>query len=171
MIIIGDACCGKTTLLHRIVDGKQPESEKYDLTIGVDTRSKTFPFTIEEKGKAPKDVKIKLQFWDTAGQERFRTLITSYYRGTHCCILVFDITNPDSFFHLYKWIDSYTHYNEFPMKNILIVGNKHDLERAVTKNEIDLWCRDFEMEFIETSVFADSGIDHLIKRAIERCLD
>ena len=84
---------------------------------------------------------------------------------------MFDVTNPDSFFHLYKWIDSYTHYNEFPMKNILIVGNKHDLERAVTKNEIDLWCRDFEMEFIETSVFADSGIDTLIKRTIERCLD
>ena len=60
VIIIGDACCGKTTLLHRIVDGKQPDSTKYDLTIGVDTRSKTFPFTIMEKGKAPKDVKIKL---------------------------------------------------------------------------------------------------------------
>ena len=57
------------------------------------------------------------------------------------------------------------------MKNILIVGNKHDLERAVTKNEIDLWCRDFEMEFIETSVFADKGIDVLINRTIERCLE
>ena len=76
--------------------------------------------------------------WDTAGQERFRTLTTSYYRGTHCCILVFDITNVDSFYHLYHWIDQYNYFCEFPVKNIIIVGNKHDLEakRMVSRLEI-----------------------------------
>ena len=43
-----------------MVDGHKPESEKYDLTIGVDTRSKTFPYTLEEEGKPPRDLKIKL---------------------------------------------------------------------------------------------------------------
>ena len=65
-------------------------------------------------------------------------MTTSYYRGAHCCVLVFDITNPDSFFSLFKWIDQYNHYNAMPLKQIIIAGNKHDLEelRRVSKLEI-----------------------------------
>ena len=98
--------------------------------MGVDCKQKTFDY---------QNKKVKLQIWDTAGQERFTTMTTSYYRKTHCCILVFDITNQESFFHLFKWIDQYNAYNDFPMKNIVIVGNKHDLEekRAISRLEIN----------------------------------
>ena len=84
VIIIGDSNTGKTALLMRIGEGEGKALRTYDATIGVDCRTKTF---------AHGDNKVRLQIWDTAGQERFRTLTTSYYRGTHCCILVFDITN------------------------------------------------------------------------------
>ena len=84
--------------------------------------------------------------------------------------MVFDITNADSFFHLYKWIDLYTHYNEFPLKNIIIVANKHDLERKVSRQEITAWCTDFQMELIEVSALKDQGVDTLIKRVIERSM-
>lgn len=80
----------------RIGDGKIVSST--EPTVGVDMRNKTFIHGEE-------NLRVKLQIWDTAGQERFRTLTTSYYRGTHCCILVFDITNAESFYHLYHWID------------------------------------------------------------------
>ena len=94
VIIIGDPCCGKTSLLLRASEGRR--NETYEITVGVDCKARTF----ERDGK-----RIKLQFWDTAGQERFQTMTTSYYRGAHCCVLVFDITNPPTFFSLFKWID------------------------------------------------------------------
>ena len=99
VIIIGDSNCGKTAMLLRIGDGKLGiQNNDTTPTIGVDCKSKTFLHGEE-------NLRVRLQIWDTAGQERFRTLTTSYYRGTHCCVLVFDITNPDSFYHLYQWID------------------------------------------------------------------
>jgi small GTP-binding protein len=82
IIIIGDPCCGKTSLLLRTTMNKR--NEAYETTIGVDCKSRTF----DHKNK-----RVKLQIWDTAGQERFKTVTTSYYRGTHCCVLMFDITN------------------------------------------------------------------------------
>ena len=94
VIIIGNPCCGKTSLLLRASEGKR--NENYEVTVGVDCKSRTFNY---------KDKRVKLQFWDTAGQERFTKMTTSYYRGAYCCVLVFDITNPDSFFSLFKWID------------------------------------------------------------------
>ena len=96
IIIIGDSGTGKTSLLMRIGDGKARVNT--EPTVGVDMRNKTFLYGEDQ-------LRVKLQIWDTAGQERFRTLTTSYYRGTHCCILVFDITNQESFYHLYHWID------------------------------------------------------------------
>ena len=89
-IIIGDPCCGKTSLLLKATSNRM--NENHIITVGVDCKTKMF----QRDGK-----NIKLQIWDTAGQEKFRTLTTSYYRGTSCCILVFDITNINSFYHLF----------------------------------------------------------------------
>eukprot|EP00347_Sterkiella_histriomuscorum_P021682 403333129 len=164
IIIIGDPCCGKTSLLMRIAENKR--NEQYEMTVGVDCKSRTFLH--EKTGQ-----KVRLQIWDTAGQDRFTSITTSYYRGTHCAILVFDITNSESFFHLFKWIDQYNYYNDFPIKNIVIIGNKHDLEqqRAISRLEIGQFCDSMECEFIEVSVLDDLGVEKLIERVIEKCLE
>ena len=122
------------------------------MTIGVDCKSRTLQY---------EDKRVRLQLWDTAGQDRYRSITTSYYRGTHCCILVFDITNSLSFFNLFKWIDQYNYFNDFPIKNIVIVGNKHDLEalREISRMEILQFCRSMECEYIEVSVLDDIGVD------------
>ena len=161
VIIIGDPCCGKTSLLLRTTMNKT--NETYEITMGVDCKSKTFDYQSK---------RVKLQIWDTAGQERYTTMTTAYYRKTHCCILVFDITNPDSFFHLFKWIDQYNFYNDFPVKNIIIVGNKHDLEekRAISRLEICQFCESLECEYVEISVLENKGIDDLMQKVIERCM-
>ena len=115
------------------------------MTIGVDCKSKMMQRD---------DKVIKLQIWDTAGQEKFRTLTTSYYRGTSCCVLVFDITNIDSFYHLYQWIDQYNGYCDQPIKNIIIAANKIDLEekRQVSKLEIAKFCESMKCSYAEVSV-------------------
>lgn len=50
-------------------------------------------------------LRVKLQIWDTAGQERFRTITSTYYRGTHGVIIVYDVTNGDSFANVRRWLE------------------------------------------------------------------
>ena len=68
---------------------------------------------------------IKLQIWDTAGQERFRTITSAYYRGADCIIMVYDVTNMESFNHVNDWL---TEVNKFAPEDTckLLVGNKCD---------------------------------------------
>ena len=150
----------------RLGEGRPlPSSGGYDATIGVDCKSRTFVHGDD-------NLKVRLQLWDTAGQERFRTLTTSYYRGTHCCVLVFDITNQESFYHLYQWIDQYNYYCEFPVKNIVIVGNKHDLasERKVSELEIRQFAESMGCVYGPCSVLSDYGIEQLITTIIDKSI-
>lgn len=114
-----------------------------------------------------------LQFWDTAGQERFTQMTTSYYRGAHCCVLVFDITNTESFFSLFKWIDQYNYYNDQAAKQIVIAGNKHDLEevRKVSRLEIKQFCESLNCDYVEVSVLEDKGIDTLLDKVMDKCME
>jgi len=115
LLLIGDSGVGKSCLLLRFSDDTYTES--YISTIGVDFKIRT----IELEGKT-----IKLQIWDTAGQERFRTITSSYYRGAHGIIVVYDTTDQESFSNLKTWlaeIDRHACDNV----NKLLVGNKSDL--------------------------------------------
>ena len=162
IIIIGDPCCGKTSMLLRATQNKK--NEDYKMTVGVDCKSKM----VQTKD----DKLVKLQIWDTAGQEKFRTLTTSYYRGTSCCLLVFDITNIDSFYNLYQWIDQYTGHCDQPIKNIIIAANKIDLEekRQVSKLEIAKFCESMNCYFAEVSVLENKGIEELFDMVVDKCM-
>ena len=82
MLLLGDSNVGKSTFLSKYIKGTIPQTR--ELTIGVDYAMK----------KIKTDKKIyKLNVWDTAGQESFRAITKSYYRGSHCAIVFFDISN------------------------------------------------------------------------------
>lgn len=121
--MIGDTGVGKSCLLLRFADDSF--SENYISTIGVDFRFRTV--------KIDKKV-IKLQIWDTAGQERFRTITSAYYRGADGIIMVYDVTNEESFRHINDWL---TEVNRYASENTckLIVGNKTDLPNKVISTE------------------------------------
>ena len=89
LVLIGDSGVGKSCLLLRFADDTYTES--HISTIGVDFKIRT----IQLDGKT-----IKLQIWDTAGQERFRTITSSYYRGAHGIIVVYDTTDSETFEHV-----------------------------------------------------------------------
>jgi Ras-related protein Rab-1A len=141
LLLIGNSSVGKSSLLVRFVDDIWEEN--FVPTIGVDFKLKT----LDVNGK-----KVKLQIWDTAGQERFKNITASYYRGGNGVLVVYDITDRDSFTNLTSWlieIEKNANKNVFK----LLIGNKNDLEseRKVTFNEGKEFADSNGMKFIETS--------------------
>ena len=122
LLLIGDTEVGKSCLMLRFTDDTYTES--YISTVGVDFEIRT----IELDGKT-----IKLQIWDTAGQERFRTITSSYYRGAHGIIVVYDVTDQESFYNVQQWLQEIDRY-ACENVNKLLVGNKCDL---TTKKVVD----------------------------------
>ena len=141
LLLIGDSGVGKSCLLLRFADDTYTES--YISTIGVDFKIRT----VELDGKT-----IKLQIWDTAGQERFRTITSSYYRGAHGIIVVYDVTDAESFNNVKQWLHEIDRYASENV-NKLLVGNKSDLtsKRAVTAEQGKEFADSLGIEFLETS--------------------
>ncbi|KAJ2960016.1 hypothetical protein NQZ79_g4614 [Umbelopsis isabellina] len=128
-------------------------------TIGIDFLSKTMYL---------EDRTVRLQLWDTAGQmatnhqERFRSLIPSYIRDSSVCIIVYDITNRNSFMNTTKWIDDVRAERGNDVI-IVLVGNKTDLNdrRQVSIEEGEKKSREYNVLFIETSAKAGHNVSEL----------
>merc|ERR1712039_75713 len=132
---------GKSCLLLRFADDTYTES--YISTIGVDFKIRT----LDLEGKT-----IKLQIWDTAGQERFRTITSSYYRGAHGIIVVYDVTDKESFNNVKHWMQEIDKYAADGV-NKLLVGNKCDLssKKVVSYDEAKELADSLSVQFMETS--------------------
>lgn len=95
---------------------------------------------------------IKLQIWDTAGQERFRTITSSYYRGAHGIIVVYDVTDQTSFNNVKQWLQEIDRY-ACDTVNKLLVGNKSDLvsQKVVDYHTAKEFADQLGIPFLETS--------------------
>lgn len=135
-ILIGNSGVGKTSIINRYVD--QIYSENYISTIGVDFKIKTLVRDNET---------VKLQIWDTAGQERFRTITGSYYRGAHCIIVVFDVTDKESFNDIASWMGE-IEKNKVNDTLIVLLGNKiDDVENImVNNNEVEKLINTYKLD-------------------------
>ena len=160
IIFIGDIFVGKTSIISRY---KYEVIESvYSATVGIDFITKDV--FLEDKI-------IRLILWDTAGQERFRSLIPSYLRNAKCIILVYDISNKSTFVSLNKWyLDSKKHVSENTL--FAICGNKSDLKRAVTKEEIENFSNKNNIPiFMEVSALTGEGINDLFNAIIKKFCD
>ena len=148
ILLLGDSNVGKSSLISRYVDGLW--SDVFVPTIGVDFKIKTLE--IGNKN-------IKMQIWDTAGQERFRNIISSYFRGSHGILLIYDITNKNSFNNLQDWLEVIENNAN---KNVLkiLIGNKNDLEedRQIKTEEGQSFANRNNMQFIETSAKTNTNV-------------
>ena len=141
VLLLGNSNVGKSSIFLRFVDDIW--NDTFVPTIGVDFKIKTFE--IDSK-------KIKMQIWDTAGQERFKNIIASYYRGAHGILLLYDVTDKDSFKNLSNWL---IEIEKNASKNVLrvLIGNKCDLEekRVISFNQGKEFADTYGLKFIETS--------------------
>eukprot|EP00486_Rosalina_sp_Unknown_P005190 CAMPEP_0201573614 /NCGR_PEP_ID=MMETSP0190_2-20130828/17573_1 /ASSEMBLY_ACC=CAM_ASM_000263 /TAXON_ID=37353 /ORGANISM="Rosalina sp." /LENGTH=218 /DNA_ID=CAMNT_0048000799 /DNA_START=79 /DNA_END=735 /DNA_ORIENTATION=- len=153
IIIIGESGVGKTAILHQYVMDKFIQEHK--ATIGADFLTKEI--NVDDKI-------VTLQIWDTAGQERFQSLGNAFYRGADACILVYDITDENSFKEIDQWRSKFV--NQANIDNprnypFLLLGNKTDLDekRKVSHNQGDNYAKDNGMEFAETSALRGTNIE------------
>ena len=142
IIVIGDSSVGKTNLLSRFVKNQFSTDSKP--TIGVDFATKTV--SIDRKN-------IKVQVWDTAGQERFKAFSSAYYNGSHAAIIVYDISNRESFENVKNWVLELKTHLEIKNLVVMLIGNKSDLEnvRAITEEEGRSLAEEYDFFFMETS--------------------
>lgn len=154
IVLLGDQSVGKTSLITRFM--YDTFDNTYQATIGIDFLSKTMYL---------EDRTVRLQLWDTAGQERFRSLIPSYIRDSSVAIVVFDITNRQSFLSTTKWIDDVRSERGSDVI-IVLVGNKADLsdKRQVTLEEATAKATQLDILFMETSAKAGHNVKSLFKK-------
>ena len=150
-IIIGDAGVGKTNLVHRFVKGEF--KSEYHLTLGMDFSS----YNLEIDGKL-----FTLQLWDTAGSEKFRSIAKGYYINSVCAIVVYDITDEQSFKSISNWINDCENYAN---KNIIkiLVGNKSDLndQRKISQEDGRDMATNNRMLFYECSALNGNNVENI----------
>jgi len=148
LLLIGDSGVGKSCLLLRFVENTY--TDEYISTIGADYKIKD----IDSDG-----ARVRMQVWDTAGQERFRTITSSFYRGSHGIMIVYDIASAESFENVKSWLQE---VNRYAAENVTVVliGNKSDLgNRAVAAAQGQKLADEEGIAFIETSAKGGTNVD------------
>ena len=153
IIIIGNQSVGKTNIVTRYVKGEF--SEDYMITIGMDF------LTCNLKSD---DKIFKLRLWDTAGSEKFRSITKGYYSNTCCALIVYDITNQNSFDSVKHWIEDVKNYADKDT-HLVLVGNKIDLkdQRKISKEDGQNLATQYGMDFYESSALTGENINNIFE--------
>jgi len=165
ILILGDSTVGKTAFIVRFCEGKFEEDSL--TTIGLDSKVKFI---------SRQDKKIQLQIWDTAGQERFRSLSKSWYKGADGILLMYDISNYDSFKHIKNWINDIKTNISIPFEKLalIVIGHKSDLpeeKRKVDKNDIQTFENSHGIKIIEASAKIDKNVNESMIALIDKMLE
>ena len=149
LLIIGESAVGKSCLLSRFTENKFQDA--YITTIGVDFKTKY----IEIDG-----TRVQLQIWDTSGSEKYRSITKAYYRGSYGILVVFDLSRRNTFNQTRMWIDSIK--DTFTKSiDVVLVGNKCDLERSVTKEEAEDLAAQYKISYFEICAKTNSNVDEV----------
>ena len=150
LVVIGDSGVGKSSICTRYTKGFY--NDVFITTIGVDFECHTI--SLDEK-------QIKLQIWDTAGQERFKAITKSFYRGAQGIIIVFDVTNWESFDNVKNWLKEIDRREQIDQPYKLLLGNKCDQEskRVITFDVANEYANRLKIPYLETSARDATNVD------------
>ena len=153
IIILGSTKVGKTCLINQYFN--KEFNDNPISTIGIDLQSKYFKFD--------NDI-VKINFIDTAGQERFDSISSNYLKNVNGVLLVYDITNYDTFKKIDYWNNQIKNYNKNKY-SIVLIGNKIDLnnQRVVNFNDGKNLSKRINCKFFETSARNNINVDEVFK--------
>ena len=156
LIFLGDQYVGKSSILNRFYQDKFEQD--YQATIGLDFHSKNVSIN---------NVPVRLLLYDTAGQEKFKSLIPMYIRDANIILVVYDITNKDSFIHTEHWVNE-TKDLKREDAIFVLVGNKIDLEenRIVSTKEAEDFATEKGFLFYEVSAKTGEKVEDLFNNKI-----
>ena len=163
ILLMGDPYVGKTTLREKFMGKKV--ADRYEMTIGVDISEKTMEFG---------DYRVKLHIFDIAGQKRFEYLHDLFFLGSNGGLMVFDVTNSNSFKRSILWIKRYWSLSG-SRKPIVLIANKVDLEdkRVVMREHIEEFARALsekckcEIPYFETSALRGINVEEAFYELIK----
>lgn len=161
LVLIGESGVGKSSII------KQFSAHVFDPDIDASISNKVIVKTLEIK-----DIKkiIKFNIWDTAGQEKYRSIAKIFYKDAKIIILVYSITNRDSFETLKNYWYPEVKSSAFPDVILAVVGNKHDLynQSQIPDEEAKNWADSIGAIFQFTSAKSNSGIDLLFENLAKK---
>ena len=162
ILTLGDTGVGKTSIIQKFVNDKF--SQNMLSTIGVDFQSKIIMID---------NTKVKLKIWDTTGQERFKTLTSQYYNGADGALLIFDVTNKESFERINFWMNELNEKKKLNELGLLLIGNKIDLvnKRIIDKEEAENFAKNNNLSYYETSALKNININNIIIDIAKQCLN
>ena len=164
LLIIGDSTVGKTSILSRFANGTF--NSNYLATVGLDNFTKDE--TIDDKN-------VHIKIWDTAGQERYKALTKGFFRNAEGIMIVYDVTNQESFENLKNWIQSIKDNmgNDFLERiPVVIIGNKIDSdEREIKTEDAESFCKQQNYPYFETSSKTGENIDNTIRFLVKKVID
>lgn len=178
-LALGDSGVGKTSFLYQYTDSKF--NSKFITTVGIDFREKRVLYKSPgPDGTSSKGQKIHMQLWDTAGQERFRSLTTAFFRDAMGFLLLFDLTNEQSFLNVRHWMSQLQIHAYCENPDIVLCGNKCDLsdQRMISENQARELAEKYGIPYFETSAANGDNVSQavevlldLIMKRMERCVD
>lgn len=165
VIVIGDPEVGKTSTVLRFTDNAFKTT--YLMTMGVNISIKRVKIETESGNTKQFDFSI----WDVAGQSKFQTMRKYFYNGAKGLLLVFDLTNRDSFNSVAQWYED-VHLTEGDRVVGLLLGNKADLieKRKINPEEIDKLAKRLNVEYLETSAKTGQNINEAFQRLGQKLL-
>nr|XP_014345660.1 PREDICTED: ras-related protein Rab-5C isoform X2 [Latimeria chalumnae] len=144
LVLLGESAVGKSSLVLRFVKGQFHEYQ--ESTIGAAFLTQTVCLD---------DTTVKFEIWDTAGQERYHSLAPMYYRGAQAAIVVYDITNTDTFVRAKNWVKELQRQAS-PNIVIALAGNKADL---ANKRAVDFQLKSFQRTSHRTLQVHQAGLE------------
>lgn len=155
VILVGESNVGKTSIFKKFID--DTFSDTLACTINIDYKVKSI--------KINENLIVDLKIYDTAGQEKFKALTKKYYQNANGVILVFDLTDENSFTKLNKWVNDIN--DNAGNVEVILVGNKSDLEnRKVSETKAQIFAKEKKMKYIETSAKEGKNILLLFEELI-----
>ncbi|AWP12718.1 hypothetical protein SMAX5B_021679 [Scophthalmus maximus] len=158
MVLLGSSAVGKSSLALRF---SKDEFRSTSPTVGCAYLTRVVHLS---------DVTLRFEIWDTAGQERYHSVTPLYYRGAHAALLVYDISNRESFIRAQVWLKELEKQHIPGSTVVWLVGNKGDLaqDRRVSVQEGQVLATERGLSFTETSAMSGDQVVELLL-AIELC--